>query len=213
MREDCTDVKTELETGEYALSGSGSHGNLSEGRRKAKYYYHCMGRNDLLRSGYGIHFHTKKRYSYALIRDTREFVLNLTTKKLAAATDYCGVCSGRDTDKFAQTGLTPCDSMAVNCPGIAESPVNIECKVTEIKPLGSHDLFLAEVVNVAVDDALLDETGRLHLDRSGLIAYSHGGYYELGRQLGTFGYSVRKKKTHAQKRTKNLTKKKQAHRK
>ena len=155
----------------------------------------------------------KKRYSYALIRDTREFVLNLTTKKLAAATDYCGVCSGRDTDKFAQTGLTPCDSMAVNCPGIAESPVNIECKVTEIKPLGSHDLFLAEVVNVAVDDALLDETGRLHLDRSGLIAYSHGGYYELGRQLGTFGYSVRKKKTHAQKRTKNLTKKKQAHRK
>lgn len=137
----------------------------------------------------------RKRYSYAIIRDTREFVINLTTKKLAKATDYCGVCSGHDTDKFAQTGLTPCRSKVVRCPGIAESPVNMECRVTEIKPLGSHDLFLAEVVNVAVDDALLDQAGRLHLNDSGLLAYAHGSYYELGRQLGTFGYSVRKKQT------------------
>lgn len=135
----------------------------------------------------------KKRYSYAIIRDTGEFVINLTTKKLAKATDYCGVRSGRDVDKFAETGLTPCGSQAVSCPGIAESPVNIECRVTEIKSLGSHDLFLAEVVNVGVEEALLDETGRLHLSRSGLLVYSHGSYYELGRQLGTFGYSVRKK--------------------
>lgn len=136
----------------------------------------------------------KSRFSYAIIRDTREFVINLTTKKLARATDFCGVRSGRDTDKFAQTGLTPCRSKAVTCPGIAESPVNIECRVTQILPLGSHDLFLAQVVSVAVDETLLDETGRFHLDRCGLLAYSHGGYYELGRQLGTFGYSVKKKR-------------------
>lgn len=144
----------------------------------------------------------KSRYSYAIIRDTREFVINLTTKRLARAADYCGVCSGRNADKFAQTGLTPCSSQAVACPGIAESPVNIECRVTEILPLGSHDLFLAQVVSVDVDETLLDETGRFHLDRCGLLAYSHGGYYELGRQLGTFGYSVRKKRKKEGKRRK-----------
>ncbi len=145
----------------------------------------------------------KKRYSYAIIKDTREFVINLTTKKLAAATDYCGVRSGRDTDKFADTGLTPCKSREVSCPGIAESPVNIECRVTEIKHLGSHDLFLAKVVSVTVEDALMDKTGRFHLNHSGLLAYSHGSYFELGSQVGAFGYSVRKKSTNRKKKKSN----------
>ena len=136
----------------------------------------------------------KKRHSYAIIRDSGEFVINLTTKKLAKATDYCGVCSGRDVDKFAETGLTPCPSQAVDCPGIAQSPVNIECRVTEIKSLGSHDLFLAQVVNVGVEEALLDPSGRLQLSRSGLMVYSHGSYFEVGPQIGSFGYSVKKKK-------------------
>ncbi len=135
----------------------------------------------------------RERYSYAIIQQTGEFVINLTTKRLAKAADFCGVRSGRAQDKFAETGLTPCASQTVSCPGIAESPVNIECRVTEIKHLGSHDLFLAAVECVSVDSSLLDEEGSLQLDRSGLVAYSHGGYFELGRQLGSFGYSVRKK--------------------
>lgn len=136
----------------------------------------------------------KTRYSYEIIRDTGEFVINLTTKRLTKAADYCGVRSGAQVDKFAQTGLTPCKSKVVKCPGIAESPVNIECRVTQILCPGSHDLFLAEVANVGVEEELLDETGRLHLNRDGLMAYAHGSYYELGRQLGTFGYSVKKAK-------------------
>lgn len=135
----------------------------------------------------------RERYSHAIIRDTGEFVINLTTRRLVKAADYCGVRSGRDVDKFAETGLTPCASQTVCCPGIAESPVNIECRVTQIKQLGSHDLFLAAVLGVCVEDALLDASGRLHLDNSGLAVYSHGSYYELGRQLGSFGYSVKKK--------------------
>ncbi|MDE6890132.1 MAG: flavin reductase family protein [Eubacterium sp.] len=142
----------------------------------------------------------KKRYSYAIIQETGEFVINLTTKKLAKAADYCGVRSGRDVDKFVQAGLTPCRSQSVSCPGIAESPVNIECRVTEIKHLGSHDLFLARVENVGVDESLLDDTGRLRLSRSGLVVYSHGSYFELGGKLGSFGYSVRKKQTGGKKR-------------
>ena len=133
-------------------------------------------------------------------------MINLTTRRLTKAADYCGVRSGRDVDKFAETGLTPCASKSVGCPGIAESPVNIECRVTEIKNLGSHDLFLADVLNVGVDVSLLDSAGSLQLGRSGLVAYSHGGYFELGRQLGSFGYSVRKKET--EKKKKEIQKKK-----
>ena len=143
----------------------------------------------------------KKRYSYGIIRDSGEFVVNLTTKKLAKATDYCGVRSGRDVDKFAETGLTPCPSQAVGCPGIAQSPVNIECRVTEVKNLGSHDLFLAQVVGVSVDETLLDASGRLRLSRSGLMVYSHGNYFEVGQQIGSFGYSVKKKKKQKKKST------------
>ena len=134
-----------------------------------------------------------ERYSYHMLCDSREFAVNLTTEKLARATDWCGVRSGRDVDKFAETGLTPCASKSVGCPGIAESPVNIECRVTEIKNLGSHDLFLAAVENVGVEESLLDQTGRLQLSSSGLIVYSHGSYFALGNEIGSFGYSVRKK--------------------
>lgn len=135
-----------------------------------------------------------ERYSYDIIRETGEFVVNLTTKELAFATDYCGVRSGREVDKFKEMHLTPSKSQTIKAPGIAESPVNIECKVIEVKELGSHHMFLAEVAGVQVDDKYMDEKGKFHLNRAGLITYSHGEYYELGKKLGKFGYSVQKKK-------------------
>ncbi len=135
----------------------------------------------------------KERYSHAIIQETHEFVINLTTSPLVRAADFCGVRSGRDVDKYAETGLTPHASKKVLCPGIAESPVNIECRVTQQLCLGSHDLFLATVESVAVEEALLDEADSLRLDRAGLAAYSHGSYMELGRTLGSFGFSVKKK--------------------
>ena len=133
-----------------------------------------------------------ERYSYDIIKETGEFVVNLTTKELAYATDYCGVKSGRDVDKFKEMKLTKLDSEKIKAVAIAESPVNIECKVREIMELGSHSLFIADVVNLRVDGKLLDEKGRFNLAKSELIAYSHGRYYELGKELGSFGYSVRK---------------------
>lgn len=139
------------------------------------------------------------RYSYEIIKETGEFVINLTTEKLAGAADYCGVKSGRDIDKFEVLKLTPCKSQEVNAPGIAQSPVNIECRVREIRPLGSHDLFLAEVVNVGVDDQYLDASGKFCLNSAGLTVYSHGEYFALGKSLGTFGYSVRRKRKQGQK--------------
>jgi len=135
-----------------------------------------------------------ERYSYDIIRETGEFVVNLTTKELAFATDYCGVRSGREVDKFKEMHLMPSKSQTIKAPGIAESPVNIECKVIEVKELGSHHMFLAEVAGVQVDDKYMDEKGKFHLNRAGLITYSHGEYYELGKKLGKFGYSVQKKK-------------------
>ncbi len=136
----------------------------------------------------------KKRYSYDLIKNSGEFVINLTTQSLVYATDYCGVKSGRDIDKFQQMKLTKEKATQVAAPLIAESPVNIECKVKDIIPLGSHDMFLAEVVAVNIDPQYLDDTGKFRLDLAGIMAYSHGAYYQLGKQLGTFGYSVKKKK-------------------
>lgn len=134
-----------------------------------------------------------ERYSYQLIKDSGEFVINLPTRKLVRAVDWCGVKSGRDYDKFAEMKLTPLPASTVSCPILAESPVNLECQVTQVIPLGSHDLFLAKVTAVDVDEALLDEKGKLCLERADLIVYSHGEYFSLGKQLGTFGYSVRKK--------------------
>lgn len=138
------------------------------------------------------------RYSYEIIKETGEFVINLTTEKLVRAADYCGVKSGRDVDKFEILKLTPCKSQTVKAPGIAESPVNIECRVKEIKPLGSHDLFLAEVVHVGVEDRYMDESGKFCLNKTGLAVYSHGEYFGLGESLGTFGYSVRRRKKQGQ---------------
>lgn len=135
-----------------------------------------------------------ERYSYDIIKETGEFVVNLTTRKLAKATDYCGVRSGRDVDKFKEMHLTEEASTEISAPGIAECPVNIECKVREILPLGSHHMFLADVKAVHVDERYIDESGKFHLNDSGLMAYSHGEYMTLGEMIGTFGYSVKKKK-------------------
>lgn len=134
----------------------------------------------------------KERYSYDILKETGEFVINLVTRDLVRAADYCGVRSGRNVDKYKEMHLTELPSRTVGAPGITESPVNIECRVTEVTPLGSHDLFLAEVTNVTVEDRYLDENGKFNLNKAGLIAYSHGEYFELGKKAGSFGYSVRK---------------------
>lgn len=133
-----------------------------------------------------------ERYSYPILKETGEFVINLTTKELAFATDYCGVKSGRDVDKFKEMGLTPLPATQVKAPLIAESPVSLECKVTQVMPLGSHDMFLAEVVAVHADDKYMDEQKKFHLEKAEPIVYSHGAYLTCGEQLGTFGYSVKK---------------------
>lgn len=135
----------------------------------------------------------KNRYSFKALEETGEFVVNLTTKELVRATDFCGVKSGADVDKFKECGLTPLESAKVSAPGIAESPVNIECKVISQTDLGTHTMFVGEVVNVTVDDKYMDEKGKFDLAKADPIAYSHGEYYSLGEKLGTFGYSVRKK--------------------
>lgn len=133
------------------------------------------------------------RYSYQILEETGEFVINLTNESLVKACDYCGVVSGRDVDKFAKTGLTPIPMEHVHAMGIDESPVNMECKITEKRELGSHTMFIAEVVGVTVDDRYMDETGKFHINESGLVMYSHGEYFALGKKLGKFGYSVKKK--------------------
>lgn len=144
----------------------------------------------------------RERYSYDILKESGEFVINLVTKELTRAADYCGVRSGRDVDKYREMHLTELPSQTVKAPGITESPVNIECRITQVIPLGSHDMFLAEVVNVTIEDKYMDENGKFVLNRAGLTAYSHGEYFELGRKIGSFGYSVRKsgKKTGSKKR-------------
>lgn len=134
-----------------------------------------------------------ERYSYNIIKETGEFVINLTTRKLAYATDYCGVVSGRDVDKFDKLGLTKGKAEHVNVPMIAESPVNIECRVKDIIPLGSHDMFLAEVLAVHADEQYKDEKGKFCLENAEPIMYSHGDYLVCGEKLGKFGYSIKKK--------------------
>lgn len=134
-----------------------------------------------------------ERYSYNIIKESKEFVVNLVTKDIVYATDYCGVKSGRDVDKFKEMKLTPLKSKYIKSPGILESPVNIECKVKQIVSLGSHDMFIADVLGVTVDEKYMDETGKFNLNSSGLVAYSHGEYFQLGKRLGKFGFSVRKK--------------------
>ena len=133
-----------------------------------------------------------ERYSHDIIKTSGEFVINLTTARLLKACDFCGVRSGRDVDKFAETGLTPSESHTVGCPSIAESPVSIECKVKDVIPLGSHDMFIAEVTGVTVDSAYIDEDWKFQMNQTGLTVYSHGKYLSLGRTLGKFGFSVKK---------------------
>lgn len=136
----------------------------------------------------------KSRHSYDLIKESGCFVINLTTEALIRATDFCGVRSGRNTNKFEVCGLTPAPCETVSAPAIAESPLSIECTVSNIIELGSHDMFLADIVGVRVDEDLIDASGRLALEKAGLAAYCHGEYYALGRRLGKFGFSVEKKK-------------------
>lgn len=133
------------------------------------------------------------RYSYGIIREAGEFVINLPGEEIARAVDFCGVRSGREMDKLAACGLHAEPSRLVSAPGIAECPISLECRVREILPLGSHDMFLAEIVAVNVDEHFVDEKGALRIERCGLLAYAHGAYFGLGKKLGTFGFSVRKK--------------------
>lgn len=135
------------------------------------------------------------RHSYDIIKQSKEFVINLVTKKLAYACDYCGVKSGKDIDKFNEMNLTATKGTKVSSPIIYESPINIECVVKDIIPLGTHDMFLAEVVNVSVSEEYLDQSGKFHFNKTNPICYSHGCYYTLGEKLGSFGYSVKKKKS------------------
>ena len=134
------------------------------------------------------------RHSYNIIKETGEFVINLVTERLAYACDFCGVRSGRDVDKFAQCHLTPEQAQTVSAPMIAECPVSLECRVTDTKELGTHTVFEAEITGVNVDERFLDSKGKLNLQQCGLMAYAHGEYFALGRKLGNFGDSVRKKK-------------------
>lgn len=135
-----------------------------------------------------------ERFSYPLLVENMEFTLNLTTEEMTRATDWAGVRSGRDYDKWKQTGLTPIEGEMVQSPTILESPLSIECRIKEIMHLGSHDMMLAEVLCVRADDRYINsETGAFSLKEAGLMAYVHGGYYALGDLLGTFGFSVKKK--------------------
>lgn len=134
-----------------------------------------------------------ERYSHHIIKETGEFVINLTTKELAYATDYCGVKSGRDVDKFKELNLSAVPGVEVNAPLIGESPVCLECKVRDIMPLGSHDMFIADIVAVHADEKYMDENGKFHLEKADPIVYSHGSYMTTGETVGTFGYSVKKK--------------------
>lgn len=142
-----------------------------------------------------------ERHSYGIIKRTGEYVINLTTRDLAYAADWCGVKSGRDFDKFRETGLTPVMATSVKAPMIAESPVSIECRVKEIKELGSHHMFISEVVTVNAEKTLFDDkTGVFRLNEANLVSYSHGKYFETGRFTGKFGFSVEKKKTKRRKK-------------
>ncbi len=134
------------------------------------------------------------RHSYNIIKESGEFVINLTTSKMVRETDFCGVRSGKDTDKIKKCNLHLEPASKVSAPIISESPLSLECKVVEVKQLGTHDMFLAEIVAVSVDGHYLDSKGKINLQQSGLMAYSHGEYFALGRKLGSFGYSVAKKK-------------------
>lgn len=147
------------------------------------------------------------RHSYEMIKKTGEFVINLTTKDLAYATDWCGVKTGAKIDKFKEMKLTKEKANFVNCPMIKESPVSVECKVKEIKELGSHHMFVAEILGINADEKYINENGAFDISKCDLIAYSNGNYYSLGKKIGRFGFSVQKKKKTAKKSGKTIDKK------
>ena len=147
------------------------------------------------------------RYSYEMIKKTGEFVINLTTKDLAYATDWCGVKTGAKVDKFKEMKLTKEKANFVNCPMIKESPVSVECKVKEIRELGSHHMFVAEILGINADEKYINENGAFDISKCDLIAYSNGNYYSLGKKIGRFGFSVQKKKKTAKKSGKTIDKK------
>ena len=142
------------------------------------------------------------RHSYSMIRESGEFVINLTSADMIKALDGCGMLTGAKVDKFKKFGLEKQEASEVKCPLVAQSPLSLECRVTQIIPLGSHDMFLADILHVHVDESLLDKEGKLHLERAHLAAFAHGEYFELGKKIGTFGFSAtKKKKAQAQKKT------------
>ena len=147
------------------------------------------------------------RHSYEMIKKTWEFVINLTTKDLAYATDWCGVKTGAKVDKFKEMKLTKEKANFVNCPMIKESPVSVECKVKEIRELGSHHMFVAEILGINADEKYINENGAFDISKCDLIAYSNGNYYSLGKKIGRFGFSVQKKKKTAKKSGKTIDKK------
>lgn len=133
------------------------------------------------------------RYSYSIIKESGEFVINLTPSRLVRAADYCGIYTGAKVDKFERCKLHKERAQSVACPTIAECPISLECRVTDIVPLGTHDMFMADIVGVDVDESLLDSGGRLCIERADLCAYAHGDYYELGKRIGKFGFSASKR--------------------
>lgn len=135
-----------------------------------------------------------QRYSYNLIKESGVFTINLTPTHLIRAADYCGMYTGAKVDKFAKCNLTPEAGINVSCPSIAECPISLECRVSDIVSLGTHDMFIADIVTVSVDESLLDEKGKLCLERAKLVAFAHGEYYEVGKSIGKFGFSAVKKK-------------------
>ena len=136
------------------------------------------------------------RYSYNIIKQSGEFVINLTTSSMCREVDFCGVRSGKDINKLEKCGFHAVPSVKLSAPVIEECPVSLECRVTDIKPLGTHDMFIAEIVGADIDERYIDSKGKLNLQQCGLMAYAHGEYFALGRKLGDFGFSVRKKKKH-----------------
>ena len=135
-----------------------------------------------------------QRHSYQMIKESGEFTLNLTPARLVRAADYCGMYTGAKVDKFAKCGLTKEQGHEVNCPSIAECPLSLECRVSDVIPLGTHDMFIADIVSVRADETLLDESGKLCMERADLAAFTHGEYFALGKKIGKFGFSVAKKK-------------------
>ena len=135
-----------------------------------------------------------ERFSHDIIKESGEFVINIPSSHIIRSIDFCGCRSGRDIDKFEACSLTAQKSETVSCPSVAESPISLECKVYDVIPLGSHDMFLADITAVTVDDRYIDEKGKFHVEKCGIAAYAHGQYFALGKKIGSFGYSVKKKR-------------------